>query len=127
MYLHLLAHAIIYKLLIISFYAQKPLKTRSPVSWSPERPTISVGQLQYFIQVVVIIQTHVVAILIGHLKMNSESVKEAVLSCDTRVLSESRLSQMEAFAPDKREVISVHHNVYIELLLQLKIIRKEIK
>ena len=40
----------------------------------------------------------------GHLKMPSNQIKRAVLSCNTSILSEARLTQMEAFAPDKREV-----------------------
>ena len=40
----------------------------------------------------------------GHLKMSTDQVKRAILSCDTSILSEARLSQMETFAPDKREV-----------------------
>lgn len=44
------------------------------------------------------------AILLGHLKMSSSKIKEAVLNCDTDTLSEQRLRQMETFAPDKKEV-----------------------
>lgn len=45
-----------------------------------------------------------VAILLGHLKLPFEKIKEAVLACDDLVLSEQHLRQMEAFAPDKKEV-----------------------
>ena len=44
------------------------------------------------------------AILLGHLKMPNSKIKDAVLNCDTEILSEQRLQQMEAFAPDKKEV-----------------------
>lgn len=44
------------------------------------------------------------AILLGHLKLPFEKIKEAILACDDSVLSEQHLRQMEAFAPDKKEV-----------------------
>ena len=44
-----------------------------------------------------------VAILLGHLKLPFDQIKEAILSCDDSVLSEQHLRQMEAFAPDKKE------------------------
>ena len=44
------------------------------------------------------------AILLGHLKMPNSKIKEAVLTCNTEILSEQRLRQMETFAPDKKEV-----------------------
>ena len=44
------------------------------------------------------------AILLGHLKMPFNKIKEAVLSCDEKVLSEQHLRQMESFAPDDKEV-----------------------
>ena len=53
------------------------------------------------------------AILLGHLKMSNDKIKEAVLSCDVQILSEPRLRQLEAFAPDKKEVnksIIVRHD-----------------
>ncbi len=45
-----------------------------------------------------------IAILLGHLKLPFEKIKEAILACDHSVLSEQHLRQMEAFAPDKKEV-----------------------
>ena len=44
------------------------------------------------------------AILLGHLKLPAQAIKQAVLSCDDSVLAEQHLRQMEAFAPDKKEV-----------------------
>jgi hypothetical protein len=41
---------------------------------------------------------------LGHLKLPFEKIKEAILACDDSVLSEQHLRQMEAFAPDKKEV-----------------------
>ena len=36
--------------------------------------------------------------------MPTQAIKEAVLSCDDLILGEQHLRQMEAFAPDKKEV-----------------------
>ena len=44
------------------------------------------------------------AILLGHLKLPFGKIKEAVLACDGTILSEQHLMQMEAFAPDQKEV-----------------------
>ena len=44
------------------------------------------------------------AILLGHMKLPTEEVKRAILSCDEGVLIEPHLRQMEAFAPSKSEV-----------------------
>ena len=55
--------------------------------------------------VYLITHIHTVAILLGHLKLPFDKIKEAVLKCDESVLSEQHLRQLEAFAPDKTEVI----------------------
>ena len=49
------------------------------------------------------------AILLGHLKLSFGTIKEAVLGCDETVLSEQHLRQMEAFAPDQKEVCAPNH------------------
>lgn len=49
----------------------------------------------------------VVAILLGHLKLPIDQIKEAILACDETVLSEQHLRQMEAFAPDQKEVLII--------------------
>ena len=46
------------------------------------------------------------SILLRHLKLPVEQIKEAVLSCDNSLLSEQHWRQMEAFAPDQRECAS---------------------
>ena len=44
------------------------------------------------------------AILLGHLKLSHDKIKHAILACDTRMLSEQHLQQLETFAPDSKEV-----------------------
>jgi len=44
------------------------------------------------------------AILLGHLKLPFERIREAILACDDTVLSEHHLRQLETFAPNKKEV-----------------------
>jgi S1-C subfamily serine protease len=44
-----------------------------------------------------------ISILLGHMKLPTEEVKRAILSCDEGVLIEPHLRQMEAFAPSKSE------------------------
>lgn len=48
-------------------------------------------------------KAHNLSILLGHLKLPVEQIKQAVLSCDSSLLSEQHWRQMEAFAPDQRE------------------------
>ena len=44
------------------------------------------------------------AILLRHLKLPAEAIKQAVLACDHSVLGEQHIRLMAAFAPDKKEV-----------------------
>ena len=44
------------------------------------------------------------AILLGHLKLPFERIREAILACDDTVLSEQHLRQLDTFAPNKKEV-----------------------
>jgi hypothetical protein len=46
-----------------------------------------------------------ISILLAHLKLPTQAIKQAVLSCDDSVLGEQHLQQMEAFAPDKKECL----------------------
>ena len=43
-------------------------------------------------------------ILLGHLKLPFERIREAILACDDTILSEQHLRQLETFAPNKKEV-----------------------
>ena len=47
------------------------------------------------------------AILLGHLKLSHDKIKHAILACDTRMLSEQHLQQLETFAPDSKEVHTI--------------------
>ena len=45
-----------------------------------------------------------IAILLGHLKIPFEEIKEALLAMDEKKFTESHLQQLLAYAPDKEEV-----------------------
>jgi hypothetical protein len=46
-----------------------------------------------------------ISILLGHLKASPKRIKEAVMSCDTELLSIEHLQQMEKYAPSKKECL----------------------
>ena len=50
------------------------------------------------------VSCHLVAILLGHMKLSIGQIRSAVLACDETVLSEQHLRQMESFAPSNPEV-----------------------
>lgn len=68
-----------------------------------ERHTISVSVNSATFWLILLLWFNA-AILLAHLKLPFEKIKEAVLACDDSILSEQHLRQMEAFAPDKKEV-----------------------
>ena len=59
------------------------------------------------------------AILLGHLKLPIEKIREAILSCDDTVLSEQHLKQLETFAPNKKEVCVEKEDVCQQLFGKL--------
>ncbi|XP_065898644.1 delphilin-like isoform X3 [Dysidea avara] len=51
-------------------------------------------------------KTYNISILLAHLKLPPNKIKQALLAMDTTILSEQHLKQMEAFAPDKKEALA---------------------
>ena len=74
--------------------------------WSRGRHTIYVMMSSHLVSYKML-HVHSVAILLGHLKLPFEKIKAAILGCDDTVFSEQHLRQMEAFAPDKKEVKNI--------------------
>lgn len=51
-----------------------------------------------------------IAILLGHLKIPFEQIKQALLAMDEKKFSESHLKQLLLYAPDKEEVRKLKTN-----------------
>lgn len=51
-----------------------------------------------------------IAILLGHLKIPFEEIKQALLAMDEQKFSESHLKQLLLYAPDKEEVRKLKTN-----------------
>jgi uncharacterized protein YpmB len=60
------------------------------------------------ISIINVVVVMIAAILLGHLKASPKRIKEAVMSCDTELLSIEHLQQMEKYAPSKKEVYNIH-------------------